>query len=111
MGFSIDQLFGDVKKIAEEGMGDLLKQGGAAGLGWLEGKAIDILEKDKNQHEQFVKGKIEEQMKTPGQPGSFGSYFSDLAAQPAIKMYGPYVLMGLGIVILGTALITSARGK
>lgn len=100
MGISIDDLFGKAKAAAEQGMNDLLKTGGNAALGFLEGQAIDILQADKNKHEQSSQAAVQEILNRPSSP--FGEYVSNLMKNPVLNNYGPWIMFGLaGAVGLG----------
>lgn len=101
MAIDIGSLFGKAEDAAKQGMNDLLKQGGNAGLGFLEGKAVAIIQQDQAKNEAAVQQSIQDNLNTPTAPGSFGAYLSNLAQAPALKTYGPYILgAALGIFVL-----------
>lgn len=103
MGLDINQLFGKAQDAAEKGMNDLLKTGGNAALGFLEGQAIDILNTDKNKHEQASQAAVQDILNRPSSP--FGDYVSNLMKNPTLNQYGPYIIFGVaGILILGAYL-------
>lgn len=110
MGLSLDQIFGDARRAVETGMNDALQWGSTAGLGFLEQKAIDLLEADKKQRETAFQTNVVNALQQPGTPGSFGDYFSSLLQRPVLKEYGPYVMIGLGVFAVGVIIVTS-KGK
>lgn len=102
----IDALFGQAKTAVETGMNDLLKQGGNAALGWLEDKAISVIDQDKAQREAQLKQYVQQNISGPPSPGSFGAYIANLAQSPVLKEFGPSILIGIAIVAGGTILLT-----
>lgn len=99
MGFDLNALFGQAKDAATTGMNDLLKTGGNAGLGFLEGQAVAIISADQAQHEQASSAAVTEILNRPSTPGGFGSYMQGLLQRPILKQYGPYVLVGVLVLI------------
>lgn len=100
MGFDINELFGKAQSAAEQGMNDLLKTGGNAALGYLEGQAINILKSDKAHHEEASQQAVTEIMNRPNSP--MGDYFSNLMRNPVLNNYGPYIVFGLaGVLLIG----------
>lgn len=108
MGIDLGAMWGDAMNTAKQGMTDLLKQGGNAGLGYLEGQAIAVIQADQAQHEEAVKQSITNALNTPPNPNSFGSYLSGLTQQPIIKQYGLYILGAVGLIIVVTLV---AKGR
>lgn len=105
-GIDMDQLFGDAKKAASQGMDDLLKTGGNAALGYLEQQAINIISADQAQHTEAAQSNINAILNRPTTAGSFGAYFSNLAQSPALKAYGPYVIGVIAVVAIGAIVLT-----
>lgn len=100
MGLNIDDLFGKAKEAATQGMNDLLKTGGNAAIGYLEGQAIQVIQSDKNQHEQASTAAAQEILNRPSSP--FGEYVSNLMKNPVLNTYGPLIIFGLaGVLIIG----------
>ena len=92
---------------AEAGMTDALKAGGNAALGYLEQQAINLINADKAKHEAAAQGYLTDQLATPSNPNSFGSYLSNLASSPAMQTYGPYILGGILLIVVVT--VTMSR--
>lgn len=107
MGLSLDSLWQGAKQAAEQGMEDMLKIGGNAALGYLEGQAIAILEADKRDKEKAMQNHIATTLQRPGSPNSFGAYLSNAAQSPILKQYGPYIV---GFVV-SVALVTLVMKK
>lgn len=108
MGLDISAIFGNIQKDVSAGMNDVLKLGGNAALGYLEDQAIKILEADKADKEKIFKTDLATILKRPGSGDSLGAYLGNVAQSPIIKEYGPYILMGVCIVAVGTVML---RGK
>lgn len=105
MAIDIDSLFGQAKSAAEQGMNDLLKQGGNAALGYLEQKGIDILQQDKAQKEQDLQKFTQQNLNGPPAPGSFGAYLSGVLSSPVLKQYGPMMLIAVAVIAGGSILL------
>ena len=103
MGLDLNALFGQAKDAATTGMNDILKTGGNAGLGYLEGQAVAIISADQSQHEQAAQKAVTDVLNRPSSPGGFGSYMQGLIQNPALKQYGPYVIVG-AVVLIGLGL-------
>lgn len=101
MGIDIGAMFQDMKNTAAQGMNDLLKQGANAGLGYLEGQAVKVIQADQQQHEKDFQDATMAAIQRPTAAGSFGDYFSGLAKSPVLKSSGPYVLVAIAIVAVG----------
>lgn len=108
MSIDIGQLFGNAEDSVKHGMTDLLHMGGNAGLGFLEGKAISILQQDQADKNSAAQQQIQTTLDQPNAPGSFGAYLSNLAQTPVLKEYGPYILAGIGGIILVTLIARNA---
>lgn len=108
MGLDLGAMWDQAKKSAEQGMNDLLKQGGNAGLGYLEGQLVSVIQADQAHHEEQSKQATAEMLARPASPNSFGTYFTNLAGQPLVKQYGPYILAGTALIVV---LTLYARGK
>jgi len=106
MGLDLSAMWDDAKKAASQGMQDALNQGGNAGLGYLEGQAISIIQADQSKHEQAAQNAAKEMLDRP--PSKFGSYLTNLYQQPIIKQYGVYILAGAAVLIGATLML---RGK
>lgn len=106
MGLSLENVFGEAKKAAETGMNDALQWGATAGLGWLEHKAIGLLEADKTKREQAFQASTVAALQQPGTPGSLGDYMSNLLQKPVLQQYGPYVLIGLAVFAIGVVVVS-----
>lgn len=106
MGINIDDIFGKAKAAAEQGMNDLLKTGGNAAIGYLEGQAIQVLRADQRGHEEASAQAAQEILSRPSSP--FGDYVSNLMKNPVLNQYGPAIIIGL-IVVLATGFVL--RGK
>lgn len=91
----------ETRDAAEKGMTDLLQQGGNAGLGYLEKQTVAIISADQAQHEKNFQNAVAKSIATPSTGDSFSNYVSNLASSPAIKAYGPYMLLGLGVFAVG----------
>lgn len=104
MGFDISQLFGG-EDSSGQGMSDVLKSGANAGLGYLEQQAINLISADKKKHEAAAQRSTSDLLKHPSNPNSFGSYFSNLMQGPALNTYGPYILAGVGVVVVLTLML------
>lgn len=108
MGISIDDIFGKAKAAAEQGMNDLLKTGGNAALGFLEGQAVAVIKADQASHEQAASQSAQEILNRPSSP--FGDYVSNLMANPVINQYGGPIVFGLvGVLLVGA--IVFGKGK
>lgn len=109
MGLDLGQVFGNaVDAIKNEG-NDLLKMGWNAGLGYLEDQAIKIIEADRSDKEAAFKQGVATAINRPTSTESFGAYISNLAQQPVIKQYGPYVIGG--ILLFGVLAVFMGRGS
>jgi len=108
MGLDLDSLWGEAKKAAETGMNDLLKQGGNAGLGYLEQQAINTLQADKAQHEASYAQAVKDKLNQPSSPDSFGSYLSKITQSPVLQNYGIYIIGAVAVVVIVTLV---AKGK
>lgn len=108
MGINIDDIFGKAKAAAEQGMNDLLKTGGNAALGFLEGQAIAILHADKQQHEQAAQQSAQEILNRPSSP--FGDYVSNIMKNPVLNNYGGPIIFGIvGVLLIGA--LVYGKGK
>jgi hypothetical protein len=105
MGLDVSQLFGNAVDSAKAGMGDLLNQGGNAGLGYLEQQAIDVIKSDQTAHTEAYQASVASQLAQPSVPGSFSSYISGITQGPIVKQYGIYILAGVALVIGATMLV------
>ena len=101
MGLDIGELFGNVWEDVKQGANDVLKTGGNAALGYLEGEAIKILEADKAQNEKNFQTNIKEILQRPSSADSLGAYVANVAQAPVIKEYGPYILIGITLIAMG----------
>ena len=108
MGLNIYELFGTSEETAKAGMKDALKAGASGALGWLEQQAINVLNKDKAQHEANVQAYTKDILDKPSNPNSFGSYLSNLMANPALQTYGPYLMAGVAVIAV---IAISLKGK
>lgn len=106
MGISIDDIFGKAKDAAAQGMNDLLKTGGNAALGFLEGQAVAVIQADQANHEQASQAAAQEILNRPSSP--FGDYISNLMQNPVLNQYGPVIIFGLVIVLVAGA---AMKGK
>jgi len=102
MGIDLEALFGNAKDAVNAGMTDVLQQGGNAALGYLENQAIDMLSGDKATREKALQDQVAANLKKPSAPGSMGAYLSNVLSGPVIKQYGPYVLIGAAVIVVGT---------
>lgn len=109
MGLDISQLFGNAIEDAKKGMTDIAKIGGSAALGYLEDQAVKIIQADKQQHEANFKEGVLEVLNRPTAVDSLGNYISNAVQSPVIKQYGPYIILGV-LLILGGGILIS-RGK
>ena len=101
----IGKMFGDAVTSASQGMTDLLKQGGNAALGYLEGQAVSVIQADQAQHEGQFQNMTLAQLNSPGNPNGFGAYLQDLSTNPVLKSYGPLIIVAIGgIIIFGMLL-------
>lgn len=108
MGINIDDLFGKAKDAASKGMDDLLKTGGNAALGFLEGQAVAIIKADQKNHEEASQAAAQEILNRPSSP--FGDYVSNLMKNPVLNQYGGPIIFGLVIVLLVGATVYG-KGK
>lgn len=95
MGLDLNALFGKAEAAATQGMNDLLKQGGNAGLGYLEKSAIDVLSADKAQHDTAYQNAVTAQLQSPATPGSFAAYLQGLTQDPVLKQYGGTLIIAV----------------
>lgn len=109
MGFDIGQVFGNAKSAIEQGMNDVLKQGGNAALGWLEGEAINLLSADKADKEKAFSAGVVDILNRPTASGSLGSYIGNQLQSPVMKNYGPYIIAGIGAIGVLALVIFSRR--
>lgn len=109
MGLDIGQVFGNAVEAVKNEGSDLLKMGWNAGLGYLEGEAIKILEADKADKQNAFKEGVTNVINRPTSADSFGAYVSNLASQPVIKQYGPYVIGG--ILLFGVLSVFMGKGE
>lgn len=109
MGISLEDIFGNAQKAVEQGAEDFFKIGKHAALGYLENEAIKILEADKAKNESAFQGHIEDIMKRPTSTDSLGNYLSNQLQSPAIKTYGPWIILGI-LLIAGGAILLSKKG-
>lgn len=105
MGFDIGQLFQNVEQAASQGMSDVLKTGGNAAIGYLEGQAVQIIQADQKQHEVSFQDATMQMMQRPTAANSISAYVQNLMQAPALKEYGPYVLLFLGTIVCGSIII------
>lgn len=103
----LDSLFGQAKEAVSKGMSDVLEQGGNAALGFLEQKAIDIIEQDKAQREKQLQTFTTQNMSGPPAPGSFGAYIGNVLQSPVLKEMGPSIMIGVAIIAVGAIFISS----
>lgn len=106
MGLDIGALFGQAEDAAKAGMNDVLNQGGTAALGYLESQAVAVISADQKQNEAATQANVTALLNRPSSPGGIGSYLSSLVQGPALKQYGPYVLVAVAIVVVGTILLS-----
>ena len=109
MGLNLDEIFGNAKKAVEQGASDFYKIGSTAALGYLENEAIKIIEADKAKNEAAFQGHVEELMKRPTSVDSLGNYLSNQLQSPAIKTYGPWIILGI-LLIAGTTILIAKKG-
>lgn len=100
MGLDLDQLFGSAKEAISQGMNDVLKQGGNAAIGYLEGEAIAILAADKADKEKAFQEGVAQILTRPSSSNSFGAYVQNVAQSPIIKEYGGYIIAGAAVVAI-----------
>lgn len=105
MSIDLSAIFGGAQAANAQGMTDVLKQGGNAALGYLEQQAIGVIQQDQAQKSAQVQDFIKQQLSTPANPNSFGSYLSNLAGQPVLSQYGIYILGGIALVVAMTLMV------
>ena len=108
MGFDLNALFNNAKEAASQGMNDVLKIGGNAALGYLEDQAVQVIKADQAQHTEQAQAAITDVLNRPSTPNGIGAYFSGLVQNPALKQYGPYVIVGI-VAVVGLTLFLRSK--
>ncbi len=105
MGINWDDLWGQAQQAVDSGLKDLQNVGIPALQSAAEQWGIQVLTQQHAETTQQLNQNVKEVLDRPSKEGSFGSYLADAFKQPALKQYGPMILLGAGaLVVLGLAL-------
>lgn len=106
MAINLNQLFGQAAEAAKQGMSDLLKTAGNAGLGYLEQQGADALQGMANGSASAAQTATTAILNRPGgDPTGFGAYFSNLVQSPVLKQYGPTIMIAVAAIAVVTIVV------
>jgi hypothetical protein len=107
MGIDLNNLFGQAKSAASQGMNDLLQTGGNSAIGYLEQQAVDVINQDQQQHVEAAQTAASQILSRPTVAGSFSAYLGNVMQNPTLKQYGTPII--IGIVVIAAAAVMLHR--
>lgn len=96
MSLSLSSVWGSIENAVSNN--NSVKMAVTSGLGYLEQKTIGVLQKSEANLTGQAQQAASQMLSQPTNPNGFGAYFENILKTPVLNKYGPYVLVGIGVI-------------
>lgn len=108
IGAAISNAANSLGQDAQDAWGKVQSEGLPALAGYAEAQGIAILQADQTQQQTKVQAAVQADLTRPSSPNSLSGYISGLVQAPILKQYGPSILLGVGVVAVGSLILSKA---